>query len=85
MPVGKGRTTELTIVDHLTELRWRLLACMLSVFIGIGVGFIYAGRILDVILAVPGDLVYLAPAEAFYTHVRVSVLAGILFSFPMIL
>jgi sec-independent protein translocase protein TatC len=81
----KKKADELTLVGHLAELRWRILASFLALVGGTAVGFTFSERLLQAILAVPGELVYLAPGEAFFTHLRLAVITGVFLAMPMIL
>lgn len=81
----KQNPDEMTLVGHLAELRWRLLVVFISFAMGLAVGFYFAKDVLGVILAVPGELVYLAPGEAFFTHLKLALVIGAGLSLPMAL
>jgi len=81
-------------VKHLEELRSRLLLCVIAVAVGFGAAYTFKEKIfewlmLPMIRALPGDgpqkLVYTAPHEAFVTHIKVSLIAGIGLAMPVIL
>ncbi|MDW7649822.1 MAG: twin-arginine translocase subunit TatC [Bacillota bacterium] len=82
---NKKHTDELTLIGHLDELRWRLVVCGLALAGGVAVGFFFAAVLQDFLLHVPGDLVYLAPGEAFFTHLRLAVTIGLVLAAPMVL
>jgi sec-independent protein translocase protein TatC len=80
---------EATLVEHLGELRARIIVSLLALSIGFIVAFVFHGRILDWLNApLPDRLdkpVTLGPAEPFLTSVKVSLLAGFLAALPIIL
>ena len=54
----------MTLVGHLTELRYRLIVIICALVIGVLIGFYYSGAIVEYLHAIP-ELVYLYPGEAF--------------------
>lgn len=76
---------ELTLVEHLTELRYRLLVSVGAVLLFSIVGFIYAEETINFLARPVGDLVFLSPAEAFFTHLKVAVLSGFMLALPFLL
>jgi sec-independent protein translocase protein TatC len=81
-------TTDGSLVDHLVELRDRLIACLWVVVILTFVSFHYAEYIMN-ILREPirpylptGGLIYTGPIDKFMSHVKIAVVSGILFSCP---
>ncbi len=77
---------------HLDELRTRLIRCAIAIFIGFITAYFFKEKIFD-ILSAPliavmdqGDsLIFTGIAEAFFTYLKVSLLAGILLATPVIL
>lgn len=77
--------------EHLQELRRRVLACFLAVIIFTGAAYFFAENITR-FLAVPlytshpgmGRLVYTNLTEAFITYLKVALLTGVVFSFPVL-
>ncbi|MFO7246644.1 MAG: twin-arginine translocase subunit TatC [Thermaerobacter sp.] len=57
---------------HLRELRYRLLATAVPWLVLVGIGFTQAGRVLEWLRPQDGTLVFLAPAEAFLTYLRIA-------------
>jgi sec-independent protein translocase protein TatC len=79
------------LLDHLIELRGRLLRCVLYFVVAFGVSFSQAGRIFDFLVQplvdASGDgarLIYTKLYEAFFTEIRVAAFAGICIAFPLI-
>ena len=83
------------LIEHLAELRTRLIRSVGAFLVGMVICFTFGGAILDFLL-VPientmralGDpnpvMQYTAPQEYFFTLVRVSVVGGLILSFPII-
>lgn len=83
------------LLDHLTELRSRLIICLAAITIAFAICFVFSTRIFD-ILVIPfteavksvnagkEPTLYFAPLEFFFTQVRLSVFAAIIASFPVL-
>lgn len=83
------------LIEHLAELRTRLIRSIVAFIIGFVISFVFGGYILDFLLApiersmrALGDpnpiMQYTAPQEYFFTLMRVSMVAGLILSFPII-
>lgn len=83
------------LIEHLTELRSRLIRSVLAFVVGMVLCFAVGGMILDFLL-VPIEntmralgnpnpvMQYTAPQEYFFTLVRISMVGGLMVSFPVI-
>jgi len=83
------------LIEHLTELRTRLIRAAIAFIVGMILCFTVAGVILDFLL-VPIEntmrslgnpnpvMQYTAPQEYFFTLVRISMVGGLMVSFPVI-
>jgi sec-independent protein translocase protein TatC len=81
-------------LDHLEELRWRILWSLLAVVLGAVVGFVvvhYFG-VME-LLIVPMreayddpnfELIYLSPADPFFITLKLAVVVGVILAFPII-
>jgi sec-independent protein translocase protein TatC len=78
--------TVMSLVDHLSELRSRLVKAILAIAAGSVVGFYLAEPIIR-LLAEPvgGTLQNLAPGDAFVIYLRVALVFGIVVAMPIIL
>jgi sec-independent protein translocase protein TatC len=76
-----------TFIDHLEELRKRILYSIAGVGICAIVGFFFAKRFLGIIIqrAALGTTYFFAPAEAFITQIKVAIFLGVVISFPFLL
>lgn len=80
------------LLDHLLELRTRLLRCVYTIAIAFVVCFYFADAILGILVqplthAFPpgeGKLIYTKLYSAFFVNLKVSLFAAFLVSFPMI-
>src|SRR2546427_3298043 len=66
----------MTIVEHLEELRKRLLYSLAAFGVATSAGYLFVERILAVVLRPVGQVVFLAPTEAFFVRLKVAALAG---------
>ena len=82
------------LIEHLTELRTRLIRSVLAFIVGMVICFTVATPIFNFltaplcqVLAERGqdcDLIFISPQEGFFVAVRVSLLGGFMLAFPMI-
>ncbi|MBY0314142.1 MAG: twin-arginine translocase subunit TatC [Bdellovibrionales bacterium] len=78
-----------TLVEHLTELRSRLIYCIFAVGVFAIVGWIFSEQIFDYIrkpiepYLPSGGLVFTALTDKFMAHVKVAVLTGIVAACPV--
>src|SRR5262245_21560519 len=90
---GSG-SAEMPFLDHLEELRWRILWSLIAIVAGSIIGFVLVTRIgilewlMDPIRAYldPKDprLAYLNPTDPFFVTLGLAVTVGFLLSFPII-
>ena len=83
------------LIEHLTELRSRLIYSVSAFLVGMIICFSFGGILLDFLLMPiertmrslgnPNPLMqYTAPQEYFFTLIRISVVGGLTLSFPII-
>ena len=78
-------TGEMSLIDHLQELRKRLIAAIAAVVISSLVCYFYSQELVHIITAPAGKLYYMNPAEAFFTYLKVSFFAGFLVALPIVM
>ena len=74
----------MSLIAHLTELRSRLIKCLVATALGSVVGYYYIQEIMHYITLPAGKLYYMQPAEAFFTYLKVACVAGFLLALPII-
>jgi sec-independent protein translocase protein TatC len=89
LPRRLAHEQAVTTVDHLTELRSRILVAGGAVIAGSVAGYLVHRRILDLLIDAlpPGHrkLTTFGVAEPFTTSLKVSIAAGVLFALPVVL
>jgi sec-independent protein translocase protein TatC len=79
----------MTLVDHLTELRSRLIKSVITVVAGSVIGFIAAPNIRHLLVSPlpPGkqQLIVLGPGDGFAITLRIAIAVGIILAMPVLL
>lgn len=76
---------DMSLVDHLQELRGRMIKAVIAIFIGFIVSYFYAEQLINFITAPAGKLYYMSPAEGFFSYMKISFVTGTLGALPVIL
>jgi sec-independent protein translocase protein TatC len=90
-PARRPPPADMTVIDHLTELRRRLVVCAVALAVGAVVGFLLYGRILDVLIAPyvsatgTSKLFITDPLDGFATRIKVAGYAGLVLAMPVVL
>ena len=74
-------------LDHLDELRGRIIKSLFSVILFSIVAYLFSKQMLDFLISpLPADqqVYFMSPTEAFSTRIKISLIAGIIVSVPMI-
>ena len=74
----------MTLIAHLTELRSRLIKSLIAVAVGSVVGYCFIGDIMHYLTLPAGKLYYMQPSEAFFTYIKVAIVAGFLLALPVV-
>jgi len=79
----------MTLVGHLTELRYRLIKAFQGIFLGVAVGVYFSEEVLTVIrkpvlkyLGPNGGLVFTGVMDKFMAHLKVGMLSGVILTCP---
>jgi sec-independent protein translocase protein TatC len=83
---------QMSFLEHLDELRRRIVASLLAVAVGVLVGFLLINRISDFLLEPtrrvlpPGStMIYTQPGEAFSFNIQIALIAGVVLAAPVIM
>jgi sec-independent protein translocase protein TatC len=76
---------ELTLVEHLQELRGRIIKSIVFILIVSGLLYNLVDLLLPYLVKPVGKLVFIAPQEAFITSIKIAFLGGLFFSSPFVL
>jgi sec-independent protein translocase protein TatC len=81
-------------LDHLEELRWRILYSIIAVVVGTAVGFalVYYFQVLELLIqpvrrafdSPDLQLIYLSPADPFFVMLKLALLVGVILAFPVL-
>ena len=89
--VSEAAGVKMSFLEHLDELRKRLVISLVSILVGILIAFAFIQYIfefimrpLEEILPDSGRLVYTEPTEAFFLYMKMAALAGLMIAFPIV-
>jgi sec-independent protein translocase protein TatC len=91
MESTRGQDSEgerLTIIEHLEELRTRLIISVIALAITTAFMFVFTGKMLEILLIPSGgkaQLIFLKPTEMFLTYFKVALIGGLALSMPVII
>ncbi|WP_099188817.1 twin-arginine translocase subunit TatC [Tepidibacter mesophilus] len=79
--------SKFTIIEHLDELRKRIIIIVISILIGTGSSYIFIEELVDIILkpAVDLDFIYISPPELFLEYIKIAFVFGVGVSIPIIM
>jgi len=91
-PEDEVEASRMPLLDHLIELRNRLMWAVGAIFIAFGVCYFFAPQIYSLLMhplieaaGTEGRrMIFTAPQEAFFTYIRLAFWAAMLVSFPVI-
>ncbi|MFW6415407.1 MAG: twin-arginine translocase subunit TatC [Thermodesulfobacteriota bacterium] len=79
------------LIEHLEDLRSKLMKAIIAAFLGMLACFVFSEKLFDWLMlplyrALPegSTMIYTAPPEAFFTYLKVSLVAGIFLTSPYI-
>jgi sec-independent protein translocase protein TatC len=83
---------QMSFLEHLDELRKRIVHSLLAVAVGVVIGFAFINRISDFLLGPtrrllpPGSkMIYTQPGEAFGFNIQIALIAGVILAAPVIM
>ena len=87
-----GAGGKMSFLEHLDELRTRLIACVYALIVGCVVAFVFVGQIQQFIMLPLYELMpngtkfmYTAPTEGFMLMMKIGALAGLFVALPFII
>jgi len=83
---------KMSFLEHLEELRKRIINAVLGIVVGIALSFLFIQRIFEFLMA-PANatlpegsrLIYTQPTEAFALYIQISLISGAVFASPWIM
>ena len=75
---------EMGFLDHLEELRGRIIKSLISIILFSIGAYVFSERLLEFITGPIPEVYFMAPTEAFSTRIKISLIAGIIISVPVI-
>src|SRR5262245_9251337 len=80
---------QMSFMEHLGELRIRIVRSLLALLVGLGIAFPFAPRVIEFLArpvkATGNKLVFITPTEAFWTQMKVALICGLFLASPGIL
>jgi len=88
---GEGLSGKMSFLEHLDELRRRLIYAVVSLLVGFVISIFFINDIFDFImrpmqalLPPGGTLVYTNPTEAFMLNIKIALITGLMIGSPLI-
>ena len=85
LPYEAPLDKDMTLTEHLAELRSCLLKALAALVIGTASSVYFLQDIMDVLTSAAKELYYMRPAEAFMIYMKVALLSGLLLASPFML
>jgi sec-independent protein translocase protein TatC len=79
---------EMTLMEHLIELRDRIMRAVIGLAVGTIVGFVFARQVFDLLirpLPAQAEVVALSPTDSIFMYFKVALVLGLIISMPVIL
>lgn len=85
--MSKNKNGTMPVLDHLSELRLRLMISAGALIVAAGICFSYIELIRSILTRPLGDLtlIYLSPPEAFMANLKLALFSGFIVALPVIL
>lgn len=88
----KSPAGEMPFLDHLEELRWRIIWSLLAILIGTVIGFwiVTHFNVLEILInpvrpfIEGGKLKYLSPGDPFFVTLKLAITVGLILAFPIV-
>jgi sec-independent protein translocase protein TatC len=85
--MGRAKTDAQSLIEHLEELRKRLLICLIALIVTTVLGFTFVDLLREILTRPAGDmqLIFVSPPEALMANFRLAFIAGIILAMPLVL
>jgi sec-independent protein translocase protein TatC len=83
---GQGEIAVMPLMEHLKELRTRLIRAAIALFVATGVSFIFVKQVFQFLIAPMGDTLpqALKPTEVLGNYMKVALICGVTIAMPVI-
>ena len=78
---GEGGAGKMSFLDHLDELRKRIIRAVIAVTIGFVIAFFFYQQLFDFIMR---PMIYTDPTEAFMLNIKIALIAGLMLASPAV-
>ncbi len=87
MEIQKNQNSDPTVLDHIIELRTRIIVSILAIIIGSSIAHFFHKEIIEFILKPLGEqkLIFLSPLDPLFFILKTDLVVGILLAFPIII
>ena len=92
VPDDTDAAGKMSFLDHLDELRRRIIYAVISIAVGFVISFVFIDEIFNFImlplqqmLPPGGTLIYTDPTEAFILYIKIALIAGLLLASPPVM
>lgn len=79
-----GEGGNMSLIAHLTELRTRIIRCLIAVGLCCIVTYYYLDPIMQFVMEPAGKLYFMKPAEAFFTYMKIVIFSAFLLALPVV-
>jgi len=78
-------SSEMPFLDHLEELRMRIIRSLIALFVAAIGAYTLSGHILSILVRAAGQLQAISPLETFTVRIKIAVVSGLVIALPVIL
>jgi sec-independent protein translocase protein TatC len=82
---ARGNTGEMSFLDHLEELRRRILLALAALVVATIGAYLFSGLLLSVLVRAAGQLQAISPLETLIVRLKLSLAAGFVVALPVII
>jgi len=82
----EGEVAVMPLLEHLKELRDRLIRASIALFVATSISFVFAKQVLEILIAPMGDTLpqALKPTEVLGNYMKVALICGVAIAMPVI-